>query len=1126
MRTLEIITFAVLLVLAAIGYLPAQQSKEPVYLESERSNIRVIDEDNIELLYYDNVLFRYKGAELLCDTAVWYENAQVLEFWGNVRYADSVSSLTSRYLRYNQEENSFMATQGCELLQIAERVRIKGDTVVFDRDVEELYVTGEPNVAIDYDDPVAMIEIFCDTVHYLASDRYGEAINNVRIVKGSMVATCSLCVFNPDSNWIYLYGEPFARQSRNELSGDSMTITLENKLLKEIEVAGDGNAVYRKEIVSADTVSVGADTADVKAERYPTAADSVQVIADTAYTESRIEAKNILFKLEDEVLRRIISAGNSYSWYIPAPEDTTAEGRNEASGDSITLFFDNGELDRVRIDNSAVGEFFSNRMTDSLGSEYFADTVRYQAGQLDYAVSQKIINLVRDSEVQHGSIELFADTIRYNTVSKDLRAYPGRKAVPDTARPGEIDTIMVPILLKDGTQEMTGNRLVYNLETRRGKIRQSDTKLDQAYYHGGIVRKVGDDILLVEEGRYIPCEFKDANFHFWSKNMKLISGNKVIARPVVLYIERIPVFGAPFFVFSIKKGRHSGFLPFRIGTWSNGDRSVENFGYYWAVSDYFDLETRLRIHENTGVRFDGVLNYAKRYVLNGNVNFAYNRVTTSTFQGRNISDSWLISGSHSHKLSPSMSLNGSGSYQTSRNIVTDYTTDLRDRLNSQELRSQLNFSKRWERESFSAYVQHTKNFETENVSVTAPNLSFRVNSRPLFTPPEDPEAEKRWYHNIRLSYNADATNSYSKTKVGEEFSRKKFVRAVHRTSVNSPQNLFRYITVSPSASLTENWFVIRPTDRSEADSVRSDEFLRSWTSSLSLSARTDIYGYFFPPIPGLLGLRHTLTPSASFSLTPKSDLNEEEARYVGATVSNRQSRRMSFSLSQLFQMKYQSGENENKLDLFTLNTSTSYDFEADSRRLSNISSSIRTTSIPRLSLQVSAVHDPYNPVTGDLDLIGARLINLSVNTSFSLAGRTGYSAQPAAASAVGMPMAPARAGGAGGWNLSVGHSYSESRTLTSKSISHWITTSAAADLTRNWKIDYTQNYDIRRKVIVDRALHIIRDMRCWQAEFTWYPNGARSGYFFKIFLKQIPDVKLEKDASPLEDTFRGGQSYF
>jgi lipopolysaccharide assembly outer membrane protein LptD (OstA) len=236
---------------------------------------------------------------------------------------------------------------------------------------------------------------------------------------------------------------------------------------------------------------------------------------------------------------------------------------------------------------------------------------------------------------------------------------------------------------------------------------------------------------------------------------------------------------------------------------------------------------------------------------------------------------------------------------------------------------------------------------------------------------------------------------------------------------------------------------------------------------------------------------------------------------------------MSFSLSQLFQMKYQSGENENKLDLFNLNKSASYDVEADERRLSNISSSIRTTAIPRLSLQVSAIHDPYNPVTGDLDLLGARLINLSVNTSFSLAGRTaGYSAQPTAAAAVGVPMTPARTGGAGGWNLSVGHSYSESRTLTSKSISHWITTSASADLTRNWKVDYSQNYDIRRKVIVDRALHIIRDMRCWQAEFTWYPNGARSGYFFKIFLKQIPDVKLEKDASPLEDTFRGGQSYF
>jgi len=1125
MKICEVISIAVLLCLIAIGMLPAQQAEDPVYLESESSSIRVLDEDNVELLYFDNVLFRYRGAELFCDTAVWHEKTNILEFWGDVRYADSVNSLSSRYLRYDRDENSFIAIQNCELTQTDERVRIDGDTVMFNRDVEELYVMGEPVVAVDYDDPVAMIEITCDTVHYLSAERFGEAIGNVTILKGSMVATCSLCVFHPDSNLIYMYGDPFARQNRNELAGDSMTLTLEDKLLHEIEVSGDGRAVYRKEIINSRTVRVSADTTSSEPDSTDAPPDSVFMIADTAYTESRIEAKNILFKLEDEVLDRIISAGNSYSWYIPAEGDSMAEGRNEASGDSITLFFGDGELERVRIDNSAVGEFLSNRTTDSLGVSFYADTVKYQAGQLDYAVSEKIINLIRDSEVRHGSIVLDADTIRYNTVSKDLRAYPGLQVVADSLEPDAFDTVTVPILLKDGSQVMAGDRLVYNLETKRGKVRQSDTKLEQAYYYGGVVRKVDDDVLLVEEGRYIPCEFKDANFHFWSKHMKLITDDKVIARPIVLYIENIPVFGAPFFVFSIKKDRHSGFLPFSIGTWNSGDRSVENFGYYWAMSDYFDLETSLRIHENTGVRFDGVLNYDKRYVLSGNVKFAYNRVTTSTFQGRNISDSWLLSGSHSHTLTPSTSMSGSGSYQTSRNIVTDYTTDLEDRLNSQELRSQLNVSKKWERESFSAYIQHTKNFETENVTVTAPNLSYRVNSRALITQDEDSEEEKSWYHNIRLSYSVSAKNYYSKSKSGDDFTRKKYMRAVHQTSLSSPQNLFRYITVSPSVSYTESWFVIRPTDLSEEDSVRTDEFLRSWRSSLSLSARTNLYGYFYPPIPKLLGLRHTLTPNISFSLTPKSDLNSDEAGFVGASYSTRQSRRMSFSLSHLFQMKYQSGESEKKLDLFSASTSANYDFEKDEQRLSNISSSIRTTSIPKLSLQVSAVHDPYDPVTGDLDLLGSRLISLSVNTSFSFSGNTGGYKSSAVTD---LPTSTVRSkgSGSGAWSLSFGHSYTESRSLTSKTISHWITTTALIDLTKNWQVEYSQNYDIKREIIVDRSLHIVRDMRCWQAEFSWYPNGSRSGFFFKIFLKQIPDVKLEKDGSPLEDTFTGGQSYF
>lgn len=1070
--------------------------KDELLLNADHSEIRITGEDEFELRYYDNVKFDYKGGNLLCDTAVYHQSRGVLEFWGNVRYADSMHHLSSTYLKYLEDENRFHATGDCEILVRDERVKITGEKIDYDRNSEELTATGSPHLMVDYDDPAAMIGISSDTLHYVSPIRQGRAIDNVVITKSSMRATCDLCEFFPDSNRIVLYGDPRAQQRNNELDGDTMTISLKNRLLDQLFVSGNGCALYRS--------PVG--------------------VIDTVFTESRIEAKSIRFYFESEVLKKIVSAGNSYSWYLPAPEDTLAEGMNEVSGDSILLFFEKSGLDHVEVNNSCVGKFFSQRELDSLGNISYLDTVKYESANLNYATGDRIIRLSGASEVRNKTITLNADTIIYNTVSKDLRAYSALyvNEIDDTEEIGEdekvvLDTVFVPVVLRDGTDEMTGDRLAYNLETKRGKVRETDTELENAYYHGETVRKMEEDVLLVDKGRYTTCDLDVPHYHFGSSNMKLISGDRVIARPIILYIEQIPVFYAPFFVFSIKKGRHSGFLPFHIGTWERGGRYVRNLGYYWAASEYWDMDAAMSLEERIGVKFDGTVNYAKRYVMRGSVRGSYARDSRTSYSGRTISHRWSLTANHSHTLSPTASISGSGTFVSDKSYTTEISNDIDERRN-RNLRSQISFSKRWERTSLSAVVQSTKNLDDESSSLTAPSLRFSLGSRTLFPQPEGSEkSDQRWYQSIRLSYSSDFRNYQSKSKSGDDFSRRKYARGTHRTSLSAPQNLFRYITMNPSVNFTENWFMIFPTDISDEQELKSDKFLRSWTSSMSMSARTTLYGYFFPPIPGLIGIRHSMSPSLSYSYRPKSVLNADEAGYVGASSSRTESKSMSVSLSNLFQMKYKSGETEKKLDLFNLSTSTSYDFTREERKWSKLSTSLRTTSIPRLSIQLQATHDLYNPVTLDFDPFRARLTNISVSSGFSMHGRRGASSPDdldgrnveRPGSSLKMP-----------WSANFGHRYTESRNLITgaKSITHWITSSASFDLTRNWHVDISQNYDIRRKLIVSRSINIVRDLHCWEARFSWIPNGSLKGYYFKLFVKQIPDIKFEKSKSPLRGT--------
>jgi hypothetical protein len=372
-----------------------------------------------------------------------------------------------------------------------------------------------------------------------------------------------------------------------------------------------------------------------------------------------------------------------------------------------------------------------------------------------------------------------------------------------------------------------------------------------------------------------------------------------------------------------------------------------------------------------------------------------------------------------------------------------------------------------------------------------------------------------------LSYSSNLRNYRSKSSGGTDASRTEYARVTHQSSLSSPQTILKYITVNPSASYNENWFVIFPTNRSEEDSVRSDKVLRSWTSSVSVSARTVLYGYFFPPIPSLLGIRHSATPSISYSLTPKSDLNADEARYAGASSSSLERRVMQVSLSNLFQLKYMSGEEEKKLDLFQLSSSASYDFtEEDNVRWSPLSTSFRTTSIPHVSLQVQTTHYLYNPTTLDFEPLNARLTNLSISSSFSLSGSSGGRPVSPASELEGYQGTPSGPSTARPWNFNLGHRYSESRNITSgaKSITHWITSSANFNMTDNWRVDFSQNYDIRRKVIVNRSITVVRDLHCWEAQFSWNPNGSLKGYYFRIFVKQIPDIKIERSESPLRGT--------
>ncbi|MCD6502594.1 hypothetical protein J7L01_08315, partial [bacterium] len=62
---------------------------------------------------------------------------------------------------------------------------------------------------------------------------------------------------------------------------------------------------------------------------------------------------------------------------------------------------------------------------------------------------------------------------------------------------------------------------------------------------------------------------------------------------------------------------------------------------------------------------------------------------------------------------------------------------------------------------------------------------------------------------------------------------------------------------------------------------------------------------------------------------------------------------------------------------------------------------------------------------------------------------------------------------------------------------------------KNWRVRYSHYYDIENGRKVSDEFHIWRDMGCWEGTFIWVPSGFRKGWYFRINIKKLPDIKIE-----------------
>ncbi|MCH9028589.1 MAG: LPS-assembly protein LptD, partial [Bacteroidetes bacterium] len=328
-------------------------------------------------------------------------------------------------------------------------------------------------------------------------------------------------------------------------------------------------------------------------------------------------------------------------------------------------------------------------------------------------------------------------------------------------------------------------------------------------------------------------------------------------------------------------------------------------------------------------------------------------------------------------------------------------------------------------------------------------------------------------------------------------------------------------------------------------------------------ASTKFFGIFGSPIPGISSIRHTVTPSITYSFRPdfsepgwgyydsysKSDgtevrYNKFEREIFGGPSSQQQSS-LSFNIGNIFEMKSEvdptdTTDKEEKYQLLNLNIGSGYNFAADTLKFSDIRLSYRTRVSDYFDFAGSntfTLYD-YSSTTSRINKFlidqGKGLLRM---TSFNFTVTTRLSGERLKSKDTGKPLPSTNQNDEFGlgaaeqrnvyqgiytdrdpdfaipWDIALTYTFNLNRqTPETETKFSSINGSLNFNLTPNWKFSITGSYDIERKEFVAPQIKISRDLHAWFMNFTWNPIGTYQGFRFEIRVKapQLQDLKLTK----------------
>ena len=521
--------------------------------------------------------------------------------------------------------------------------------------------------------------------------------------------------------------------------------------------------------------------------------------------------------------------------------------------------------------------------------------------------------LFGEATVTYGNTKLDAHRVDILFEIDELRA---------SGLPSDTGMVGRPQFQEGGGEAFFGNRLAYNMGTERGRVEVAQTQIEDGFILGEVIKVTEDSTVYAQGASYTTCDCppgETPSYSLRASRMKR-QAEWIYTGPIQLFLFNIPTpLWLPFGFLPATEGRRSGPLPPNYGENDLGF-FLKGWGWYWALSDYFDLQVTGGVWTKGSWQVTPRVRYNKRYRYGGNLQVDYFRQRRGERgdppSARSLQNTVSIQWSHRQEVSPTFNFNSSVNLSS-----TSYLRTVSERYDDrvrQDIRSSITLSKRWPGagRSLTFAANQRQNLALGDVDLTLPSLSFTQGSRKPFEREVRPAgAKERFYERITYSYTGRLSNQYRFDPLPTDtllaqgdtaaaniswyealVSAEKYRRATgedvpfnftasHSVPVSAPFSIRRLplinktfiLNVSPSFSYTEDWFIsterrldvdtsATTSGRFETEQVPGFFALRQF--STSLSANTTFYGIFPVGAGPYQGVRHTVRPTLSFTYQP------------------------------------------------------------------------------------------------------------------------------------------------------------------------------------------------------------------------------------------------------------------